>query len=308
MSENNQNPINKRIVIGIPAWNEGANIKLLLIDLLSQESEKFPIYKIVVVSDGSDDSTVSDALSLSSEKLEVIDHKDRQGQGARQNEVLSRNDYDCVVLINADMRITDKKFVEKMVQPIMDQGFDLTSCNLQEGKSLNFFESVLAFGNRLKRSAFSNYLNGNNWYNCRGGARGFSKELAENFRFKGSVSEDLYSYLYCISKGNSFKYVKDTECYYSLPSNLSDHVKQNKRFYGSASMFFDEFGEEFVSQHTKWPLTELVKYSIKLGLTQPLQGLTYFVLSVMCMLVCRFSIKESSSKWSAVTSSKQVRL
>jgi len=298
----------KRILVGIPAWNEGANIRLLLNDLLTQDMTKFPISKIVVLSDGSDDSTVSDALSFGSNLIEVVDHKDRQGQGARQNEALSRTDYDCVILINADMRITDKKFVEKMVQPILEQGIDLTSCNLQEGKSINFFESVLAFGNRLKRSSFSNYLGGNNWYNCRGGARAFSKDLASHFRFKGSVSEDLYSYLYCLSKGHSFKYIKNTECYYSLPANLADHMKQNKRFYGSASMFYDEFGEDFVSTNTRWPLIELTKYSIIQGLRQPVQGICYFLLSVACMFVCRFTKKESSSKWSAVTSSKKVRL
>src|SRR3989344_8939516 len=81
-------PILKKVSIGIPAYNEEANIKNLLTALLAQKQENFELLEIIVISDGSDDNTVEQAKSLASEKISVIDGKDRKGQAQRQNEIM----------------------------------------------------------------------------------------------------------------------------------------------------------------------------------------------------------------------------
>ena len=46
------------ITIGIPAYNEEANIKYLLKLLLNQKIKNAAIHEVIVVSDGSTDGTV----------------------------------------------------------------------------------------------------------------------------------------------------------------------------------------------------------------------------------------------------------
>ncbi len=299
---------NNKIIIGIPAWNEEVNISFLLTDLLKQEVKSGVIEKIVVVSDGSSDSTVEKVLSLSSSLIDIIDHKDRKGQGARQNELLERSDYDCLVLINADMRIVDTDFIEKLCYPVLLGRADLTSCRLQEGKPKNFFEKILGFGNEFKRRVFESYFGGDNWHNCRGGSRAFSAKLGSRFRFGRSVSEDLYSYLYTKFYGYKFEYVTGISCYYALPTNIKDHIKQNKRYYGSSALFYEEFGYKYVTSIVSWPLMRMTHVMLKMLVESPIIGFFYCLLSLYCMIICRFYSDSSINNWGHVTSSKEVRL
>ena len=46
------------VTIGIPAYNEEANVRNLLVSLLAQKETNFKLQEIIVVSDGSTDKTV----------------------------------------------------------------------------------------------------------------------------------------------------------------------------------------------------------------------------------------------------------
>lgn len=151
-------------------------------------------------------------------------------------------------------------------------------------------------------------MSGDNWHNCRGGSRAFSSRLGSRFRFGRSVSEDLYSYLYTKFYGYKFKYVTGISCYYALPTNLKDHIKQNKRYYGSSALFYDEFGYKYVSSTVSWPLTRMVIVMLKMLIEYPVTGVLYCLLSVYCMVACRFYSDGASNNWGHVTSSKEIRL
>jgi len=189
------------ITVGIPAYNEEANIGHLLDDILRQKEEEFFVERVIVYSDGSIDATDEIVRSVSDARVELVVGPGRQGQAVGQNAILERTTSDCLVLINADMRVDDPSFIRKLVQPIAEGVADLTSSNLQPLPPRGFFESVLAIGFRLKNILFESFLDGNNLYTCHGAARAFSCRLYSSLRFLKSVGEDAFSYLSCLEKG-----------------------------------------------------------------------------------------------------------
>lgn len=245
--------IKPKITIGIPAFNEEANIGYLLASLLKQDQANIDIEKIIVNSDGSTDKTVAIARSIASNIIEVIDNKDRQGIAKRQNQIFKKIDSDILVLLDADIAIKDKYFIHKLVGPIILRKADLTSTNYLAIKPKTIIEKVLAVGLEIKNNTFKNYRKGDNLYTCHGTARAFSRKMYENFKFIDDIAEDTFSYLY--SKYNNYKYVfvSNAFVYIKLPSTIKDHKKQSFRFIDSKNILINSFPKAFVDQEVRVP-------------------------------------------------------
>jgi len=104
------------ISIGIPAYNEEANIGNLLESILSQKQDSFVLKEMIVISDGSTDRTVQEAKKVSDERVKVIEGIERRGQAYRQNEICSRASADFLVLLNADILIKNNSLFIKIMK------------------------------------------------------------------------------------------------------------------------------------------------------------------------------------------------
>ena len=307
--ESKNNMLKKTITVGIPAYNEEANIVNILNDLLSQDYADFCLEKIIVSSDASTDRTVQFAMSVNDPRILVIDNKERKGKHGGSNLIMATSTSSALVTLDGDTRLVDPKFIYKMVRPILEDGADLTSCALVESKPQTLVEILLAQGNEVKRLAFTKYNDSDNWFSCRGAARAQSNKFYKKFRFKMSVSEDLYIYLYCKFHNFKFTFVRDAECRYSLPSNLKDHLSQNARFFNSTSLFMSEFGTDFVKRNTRWPLKLLTLASIRVFLRNPFYMVLYLLLLGYCFLKVKFlGGSRHSDAWVMSPSAKSVRV
>ncbi len=298
-----------KVLIGIPAYNEGSNIKNLLTDLVAQDISTFELINIVVLSDGSTDNTVAQAQSVSNDKIIVVDNKENKGLAARSNELMHYKNADIVLLLNGDIRITDNKCLQKMIKPISEDHADLVSCRLLESKPRTFIEKVLAIGNEIKRETFEDLNDGDNWYNCHGTIRALSKAFVLKFEFKKSFAEDMYSYIFCHANGFKFSFVKDTECWYALPATLYDHLKQEIRFYNSNKIFYDDLPKQLIHRLTKWPWVKLAISGIKVFLKSPIYSTIYPFLVLYCYLYSAIKPEKiNKDTWTLANSSKTVNI
>ena len=294
------------ITIGIPAYNEEANISHLLNDLLRQNKKYFAIESIYVVSDGSQDKTVKYAKKFAQYGVKVINNKMRQGAASVQNQILAKSNTETLVLLNADIMITDKNFLTKLIDPIINHGVDLSCSSIKELKPQTFTENVIFTSMKLKNSVFEKYKNGNNIYTCHGTARAFSKELYKQLKFSQSVGEDAYSYLFCKSRGYKYKYAKKAELYYRAPNNYQDHKKQSLRFMDSKKKLSNSFGKEFVEQEYKIPTLCLLYISLFYLIRYPVHMLSYssMYMSIRIKSMFKPTIREM---WDISKSSKVLR-
>ena len=193
MQDNNR--VKFTVSIGIPAYNEEANIGYLLNDLLAQKEEGYTLEKIYVYSDGSTDTTeevVRDALD---ERIELIVGSGRMGAAYGQNILMKVTQSDILVMLNADIQISDEYFIQKLIKPLINGDAELSSVKHEPLPARNFFESILVTSVELKSVLFETYNGGKNTYTCHGSARAFSKKLYKEIIFEKSVGEDAYSYL-----------------------------------------------------------------------------------------------------------------
>lgn len=294
------------LTIGIPAYNEEANIKYLIEDLLKQDLSGYALEKIIVNSDGSTDNTVKIVKSLRKKKVRIIDNKNREGLSKIQNQIFKETDSDVLVMLNADIMIVDRKFIKKLIRPIIENKAELACSRMEELKTGSFIGEVLNTSMKFKTAVFEQYKNGNNLYTCHGTARTFSKKLYKKIEFKDSVGEDAYSYLFALFNGFRYWYVTSTKGYYRLPTNFKDHERQSIRFIQSKKRFVREFGDKFVFDAYKLPVVLLTATSLKFIARYPIHMIFYVALYYGLKLKS-LSVPVINDKWEISASSKVLR-
>lgn len=100
----------KTVTIGIPAYDEEANIKNLLKSLLVQKGQNFILERIIVISDGSSDNTIAEAGKVKNNLIELINHKKNLGKIRIQNEILKKSKSDILIILDADVIPSGKNF------------------------------------------------------------------------------------------------------------------------------------------------------------------------------------------------------
>jgi glycosyltransferase involved in cell wall biosynthesis len=290
--------------IGIPAYNEEKTIVRLLNDVYSQDFGELELKEVIVVSDGSDDKTVSLVKSIKQPTLKLLAKKDRKGIATRLNNLCEESTGDCLIILNADIRIKDRLFVQKLSQPIVTGKADLTSCNQVPLKPSTSVEKALATSIEIKTEVFEKYLDGNNVYTCHGTARAFSKSMYKKISFPHSVGEDAYAYFFAVAKNMNYVYVTNTEVYYKLPTTLEDHFKQNKRFIQSQSQFIQEFGNEFMKKMYYLPQSQVLLATIKKAITAPVSTIQFIAIFILMKLRMPKEVTTGET-WDIALSSKE---
>ena len=96
---------NEKIDIIVPAYNEEDNIILLKNSLISQIEKDCIPFKLIIIDDGSKDSTYSRAkeLSIKDDRIKVIKHQKNRGLGAALRTGFSHATNKYVVTIDSDL-------------------------------------------------------------------------------------------------------------------------------------------------------------------------------------------------------------
>lgn len=292
------------VTIGIPAYNEEANIALLLQTLLKLNYRKTRLQRIVVVSDGSTDETVKRIKSVRSRLIRTITLQKRRGQAYAQNKIINLCRSDILVLLNADISITDTTFVDTLVRPIIqDNQIGLVSAPVTPLKPLGLLDKVLNFSVIFKYALYSSVRNGKNVFSCHGRVRAFSKKLYKNFRFPTIVTEDAYSYFFCLTEGFKFEFQPDTTVYFRSPTSLRDHLKQSKRFFLSRHDLSAYFSKELIREEYAIPPYLLAKTIINYFLKNPFY-MTFYCFIVLLSLL--YPTQHNNTLFTPSVSSKKL--
>src|SRR6185503_16582446 len=183
------------ISIGIPAYNEQANIKQLLLTLLKQQQSHFTLAHIYVISDGSTDNTKDEVLSIHDKRVIFVDDKKRVGKSGRINEILRRSSADILVLMDADICITDTTLLTKLVKKghITENG--IVGINAVPAKPNTFFEQVLDTSVLVTKKISQKWNNGDNYLSFKGCFLALSAEFAGNVQLpKKLTNNDAFLY------------------------------------------------------------------------------------------------------------------
>src|SRR3989344_5435840 len=245
--------------IGIPAYNEEANIRLLLNAIIAQKQNNYILGEIIVISDGSTDKTALAAKSIQNYLIKVIDHKTNKGMTYRQNEFFKSAKGDIFVLLDADILPKDEYFLENLTAPIIiDRNVGMTSCKRIPLKSKTFIEKIINYGALMQNQIIID-SSVNNMYMCKGTSRAFSKRFADKLKWPEiPFAEDIYAYVF-----------------YRTPQNLKDHLRQSLRFKQSQEVMYNYFPKAFVDKNYKIPKSILFKNTFIYFIKNPIFFILY---------------------------------
>jgi len=295
------------VTIGIPAYNEEANIGSLLEALLVQRRKDFLLEKILVYSDASTDKTENIVNKFTNKGVVLKVGKERRGVAYAQNEIIADCDSDILVILNADVLPRTDDFIARIIQPITsDKTVGLVSSKIVPAEPTNFFESTINFSHELKLSMERDLIKANKIHLCRGSGRAFSRKFYEKLKFPTIFAEDAYSYLACIKAGFSFSYQDKAILVYRSPQTFSDHLGQSTRFYKSKDELKRYFSSAFIGREYNIPRKILIKTAIGGFLKDPLRTVSYSIILAFSKFLIYGKVIKPNILWSHVQSSKKV--
>lgn len=271
------------VTIGIPAFNEEANIVHLLNAIVRQKKKTFKLEKVLIISDGSTDRTVNKILLLKKRfpLISLISRKVRKGIATAQNEIVTRAKSDILVMLDADIMPANDKFLEEIIAPFCSNPeIGLVGASTASVKPRGFIESVLAYSHEFKQSLYRKINNGDTVYLCHGRARAFKKKLYKRLYWNDDVPEDAFSYLYCISNKMKFIYQPNATILFRTPTSIMEHAKQSKRFADSIKALSKYKKRSFIEKQYIIPKKYFISTFMIFLIKNPIKMFTYLWIQI----------------------------
>lgn len=234
------------VMIGIPVFNESANISTVLKSLIDQRSESYFLEKILVICDGSEDDTPQKVADLAKRfrKISYIDSHERKGYGSRVKELINMNKSDIFILFDGDVAIKNKFFLDSLLLPFQNKNIVLTTPKLMPVKPDTRFGKIYFKWKMLWMKIFDTWKDGNNIYQIHGSGTAVRKEFLDKVSFPKELVYIMSKYLYLKAKKENYgyRYCKDAIIYSNLPSGIKEYALQSNRL-ENTSVLKKEFGE-----------------------------------------------------------------
>ncbi|OGM27081.1 hypothetical protein A2962_03190 [Candidatus Woesebacteria bacterium RIFCSPLOWO2_01_FULL_39_61] len=299
------------VTIGIPAYNEEANIGKLLRALLAQKQGNFVLKKIIVVSDGGTDKTDNIVTSFNGRLVKLLRNTKRIGQPNVQNLITKKVNTDVLVLINADVLPRNKNFLAEIIRPFyLDSKVGIVGADTLSTKPRTFFEKIIITAREFKKSVYKEINYGSNVYLCHGRARALSKKLYKKIDWPDDCAEDAYSYFYSLTNGFRFKFSSEAAVIFRSPSDLSGHKRQHDRFLEGKNNLILHFDEDLLKQEYQIPSYLFMQQFLINLVSNPFSLILYSVITLFLEIsrLINNSVdkKINYSLWQVSASSKKL--
>ncbi len=254
------------ITIGIPAFNEEANIARLIRTVLRFKQTNFHLLEIIVACDGCTDKTVDILKKFHNPRVKIIHGKTRMGQQMRQNHIIKKFSGDILVLIEADTLPANPHGINELVKVILaksDWNIGMAVGSVKGIRPVNKFQSVVNHGNNMMERMFRSWRGGVNIYTIGGHAmRAIPRSVAIHIKWPAHVPEDAYLYLFL--KKHNYEIYKTYKAMTlkKNAANLGDRFKQSTKFVTGRNELNRYFDPEFVAAEYTIPKITLFRHLI----------------------------------------------
>lgn len=301
------------VAIGIPAYNAEYRIEDLVHSLLNQVEGDFKIVKVLIHCDDCSDATVEvcEALKLKggNGKIEIIDNKSRLGFALSSLKMMESTKEDIFVLLNDDIKIEDTHFIEKLIQPILNNpSVGLTSGYLLPVKPRTFIEKAVVSTFRAYDRMRRMMNDKNNQYTYDGASMALTRKYINSIKLPEPISDlgnmDAYLYFSCISSGFKYIFADKAVLYHRYPATFIDYKKQIIRNNAQLGMMKRQF-KNIDSELYKKPVL-LFLYSAFIEFVKNPAGSVFIVsMRLYILYMARKMDPSLSLVWDVVDSSKE---
>ncbi|MES2437289.1 MAG: glycosyltransferase [Patescibacteria group bacterium] len=286
----------------IPAFNEEANIRRLIQDCLKQDADTFDLQKIIIISDGSSDATVSEAQSIQDSRVTIFAYTDRLGKAQRLNTIYKTITTDLIINLDADVRITDTETFKNLIHRHMIDNADVVCGISLPLEPQTFVEQAAFLGSsiyvqskyKLKEKMGKNCIDGR-IFSC-------TAKSIKNIEIPANSATDTYTYFYFKLNNNNVVFEPKASVLFRLPSTMKDYIRQHKRY--ERPNYHLYFAKEFLEKEDIKPTIPWTLLLFKKAVVHPLRA--------TCLIFMHFYSKYASKSykrvavWEHISSSKRV--
>ena len=296
------------VTIGIPAYNEQANIEHLLRSVLRQKQNSFTLEHIVVISDGSKDKTVWSVRKIAAQSpiITLVDERERKGKVARLEQLYQMNASDILVTLDADVSLANKQVISELVAVFArDQKACLAVAHQVPVKPETTLGKIVYAGHRLWDEVRADLQRGNNIHNMYGAACALRKDFAKSVHFPHAAMCDT-GFLYVLAwQRNGFRYAKKAEVLYRVASSWQEYRTQSLRtMVVDKRVLVDHFGN-WVKELYHVPVSNKVEALAKMLWRHPVSTSMTVALGAVMRLSLRKESAKRTSRWNPLASTKQ---
>jgi len=269
------------VTVGIPAYNEEANITRLLSEILNQEETNFIISKVLIISDASIDATERKVKEIADKRVELLINSSRQGQIYSQNKIFSLSDSDVVVLLEADTFPNHKRYLHELLRPLaQDEGIDLVQGNWKMLPSITFIGKIFATQMSIYQSLTEDEKDPLVMLCSGRGGRGFTKNVYKHLVWPQCVPEDVYALLWCKKNTIRYKFQKSAVCFYRSPQKFTDYIRERQKIRSAELSLRQYFSRKDVTLMYDRPYSLRLKLLFLLFVKHPILAISYAFLKI----------------------------
>jgi glycosyltransferase involved in cell wall biosynthesis len=296
------------VSVGIPAYNEEANIKNLLESILRQKEMDFVLKEIIVISDKSTDNTENIVRNFRDSRVMLYVNQKRLGKALSVKKLIElskKNSSDIVVILDADLRLKNIQVIEKLIKPFFsDERLMVTSGNLIPYFPKTFVEKISSFDIQVRNDIIKNSLHNVDYYLCSDPIVAFKTNYISVKDFDKQFMHDEFYFFLAKKKKLNFVYVEDAKAYQKLPKKINDYVNQMIRFLGSPSSSEKNFGKKFIEQYATITVKDKINSFIHISMGSPILAFAYIAIQLYSKIKFALSKKNNEAIWNPIASTK----
>ena len=298
----------KTLSIGIPVYNEAANIENLIISIIRQEKKNYNLDAIYVICDGTNDGTdkIVEKLLKKFPVIRLFKDGKRIGKVERLSEIFKLNTSDIIMVLDGDVVLSNPDVIGEMMQCFEKNEIALVSANNQPIQGETFIGRVINYGVYIWYLARIRFNNGDNVHNIRSCCIALKKEFARKINFPPQIlSYGRYLYLLCQQEKLKFSFAVKSVFLYRKPNNLLDYVLQTRRSQSDRDKFEQIFGK-WIRDKYRMPIKYKILAVINSFIHNPILFISFVALK---FFINKLPYKNINSKntavWETATSTKK---
>ncbi|MES2437290.1 MAG: glycosyltransferase family A protein [Patescibacteria group bacterium] len=294
------NDIKPRISVVIPIYNEESSIQSILRSILQQNTSDFILHEILVLSDGSTDSSVSEVRKVKDSRITLYDYTDQQGQNARLNFAYSKCSGTIIITLDGDIEISDRNLFQHLVTAHSVHKADIVCGNPVPLAPRNFIEKVAFFGADVDQSVKAKLEDKAMRYRLIGRIFSCTKESLNGLVIPLDVSNDVYIYYYSKLKNRIITFEPKAAVYFRLPSTLHDIVQQYKRHLHTNHHIY--FSKEVTQREDTRTLQHIYPIFFKKSLRHPFLSIAFVLVYLKAVVLAKRYLRTAT--WEYIASTK----
>lgn len=296
------------VTVGIPAYNEEANILAILRAVLSQQGRSYILKKIIVLSDASSDRTQEKVIKFAKthKKVSLLAGKKRRGKVARLNQLYRRNTSDILIVFDADVMLGSYCTIEEMVRILMhEKKTVLIAAHQIPIRPKTFIGRIIYTGYEFWDRTRLSMPRQDHIQNLYGAATALRGTFVKQFQFPSDITDDR-GYLYLVAKEHgNFHYTKKAWIYYHPVSTLDDFYKLADRSFTKNQDVLVKYFSEKVYDFYTIPMKNKLKAIALTFLHSPFYTTMAMVLNLITRLAPRHDKYYEKGMWEQSTSTKK---